>query len=570
MSLLDNYNPEKEQYPYIEEVLENWPLARLSADKDNFLKTVQSHTLEHLLEEFSEEELNDEIARTIFLEKKRLKEDPWRVDPKDEKKFWGKISKSLIKKSLDREATERQAVLDNNKQLLQQIVKRYAAEIVGSFHIKTYLFARTFLSLAFTRLLNSIASRNILKIFSRRYRLQQKIQAKGEIERIRALSKKGTVVIVPTHFSNLDSILIGLTADFIGIPALSYGAGLNLFNTGILAFFMNRLGAYRIDRRKKSAIYLETLKAYSTLSIERGTHSLFFPGGTRSRSGMIEKRLKMGILSTTIEAQRRIFEADRTDKVFIVPMVLGYHFVLEAKSLIEQHLKQTGEEKYLVPNDEFGSYRKMANFIYQFFGSNSEIIVSFGKPIDVFGNFVDEQGNSLSSQGHLIDIRDYFVVGDALQRDEQRDTEYTKLLAEVIVKRLHAENIVLSSQVMAFTAYNLIKAKHPNLDDYGILRLNESERIIARADFLAALQRTRHQLLLLEKNNRLKLSEIIKNEDLKVFIKDGLKHLGTYHPEKVLKENKNGDFVTDSTKLLLYYHNHLIGYELERSVRWLV
>lgn len=562
------YNPEKEQYPYVIPNLEDWPLVKLSKDKERFLAEVNDYTLNYLLDIFSEDEISDEIARTIYLEKKRSKEEPWRVDPKSEQKFWSSISKALIKKSLDKTEEEKKEVLTNNKKILTRIISRYANEIVGRFHIKTYLFARTVLTVAFTRLLNSIAGKNALKFFSRRYQLQQKIKAIGEIEHIRELSKKGTVVIVPTHFSNLDSILIGLTVDFIGVPALSYGAGLNLFNTGILAFFMNRLGAYRVDRRKKSKIYIETLKAYSTLSIKRGTHSLFFPGGTRSRSGLIEKELKKGLVGTTIEAQRLIFEEKREDKVFVVPMVLGYHFVLEAKSLIEQHLKKTGEEKYLVPNDEFTSIRKRINFIYQFFGSDSEIIVSFGKPMDVFGNFVNENGDSFDKRGNPINLKDYFSSNGELVEDFQRDTEYTKLLAEVMVKRFHAENIVLSSQMMAFTAFNIIKAKHPNLDIYGILRLKNEDCKIPQDEFMLVFNHLRNKLLELASANRLKLSPIILNNDVKAIAKDGLKHLGTYHPEKVLKRDNQGNFVTDSLKLLYYYHNHLIGYELERSVKW--
>ena len=562
------YNPEKEQYPYVIPDLQDWPLVKLSNDKQNFLAEVNAYTIDYLLRIFSEEEISDEIARTIYLEKKRTKEEPWRVDPKTEKKFWGSISKSLIKKSLDKTEEERQGVLTNNKEILNRTISRYANEIVGRFHIKTYLFARSFLTVAFTRLLNSIAGKNALKFFSRRYQLQQKIQAIGEIEHIRELSKKGTVVIVPTHFSNLDSILIGLAVDFIGVPAVSYGAGLNLFNTGILAFFMNRLGAYRVDRRKKSKIYIETLKAYSTLSIKRGTHSLFFPGGTRSRSGLIEKQLKKGLVGTTIEAQRMIFEEGREDKVFIVPMVLGYHFVLEAESLIKQHLKHTGEEKYLVPNDEFTSIRKRMSFVYQFFSSGSEIMVSFGKPIDVFGNFVDEEGVSFDKRGNKINLQDYFISNGKLARDNQRDAEYTKLLAGIMVKRLHAENIVLSSQMMAFAAFNIIKAKHPNLDIYGILRLSDEARKIPQDEFMLVMNHLRTKLLELANANQLKLSNIILNKDLDSLVKDGLKHLGTYHAEKVLKKDKHGNFVTDSLKLLYYYHNHLIGYELERSVKW--
>ena len=540
-------------------------MVKLTEDKQQFLKEVDDFTVEYFLKTMSEDEVSDEIARTIFLEKKRYKEEPWRVDnPKQDAKFWSYVSKSLIRKSLDRSEDERKSVLNNNKKLLHQIISRYSKEIVGRFHVKTYLFARTFLTMAFTRLLNSVASKNALKFFSRRYQLQQKIQAIGEIEHIRALSKKGTVVIVPTHFSNLDSILIGLTVDFIGVPAVSYGAGLNLFNTGVLAYFMNRLGAYRIDRRKKSQLYIETLKSYSTLSIKRGTHSLFFPGGTRSRSGMIEKKLKMGLIGTVIEAQRMLLEEGKEDKVFVVPMVLGYHFVLEAKSLIEQHLKRTGEAKYLVPNDEFGSNRKLASFVYQFFGSSSEIIVSFGKPMDVFGNFVDFEGNSFDKRGNAVELRDYFVSNGELKEDMQRDQEYTKLLADVIVKRLHAENIVLSSHLLAFTAFNIIRAKHQNLDIYGLLRLNKYDLIIPREEFCEALELMRKYLYELSAAKRLRIADIIKVDNLEDLIKDGLSHLGTYHPEKVLKENKQGNYESDSLKLLYYYHNHLVGYDLER------
>ncbi len=70
---------------------------------------------------------------------------------------------------------------------------------------------------------------------------------------------------------------------------------------------MNSLGAYKVDRRKKNVPYLETLKFYSMLAVQKGAHSIFFPGGTRSSSGMMEKHLKLGLFSSTIEAQRNLY-----------------------------------------------------------------------------------------------------------------------------------------------------------------------------------------------------------------------------------------------------------------------
>ncbi|HAC25821.1 MAG TPA: acyltransferase, partial [Cytophagales bacterium] len=101
---------------------------------------------------------------------------------------------------------------------------------------------------------------------------------------------------------------------------------------------------------KKNLIYLETLKTYSTLAIQKGAHTLFFPGGTRSRSGMLEKQLKLGLLSTAIAAQRNLYAQTAPDepvrKIFIVPVTLNYHFVLEAPELIEEYLHAKGAARY--------------------------------------------------------------------------------------------------------------------------------------------------------------------------------------------------------------------------------
>ncbi len=51
-------------------------------------------------------------------------------------------------------------------------------------------------------------------------------------------------------------------------------------------------------------------------------------------------------------------------------------------------------------------------------------------------------------------------------------------------------------------------------------------------------------------------------------IEDGLKHLGLYHPQKVLKVKKDGALMSENFRLLYYYHNRLDSYQLEKSVKW--
>src|SRR5688500_5971693 len=166
----------------------------------------------------------------------------------------------------------------------------------------------------FGRLLNGARVKKFGAFFRNKYTLRDKIHIVGKVKMLRNLARKGTVIMVPTHFSNLDSILIGWIIHSLGLPAFIYGAGLNLFNIKILAYFMNSLGAYKVDRRKKNLPYLESLKMYSGLAIQKGAHSLFFPGGTRSRSGVIEKQLKLGLLSSTVEAQRNLFLREKPNE----------------------------------------------------------------------------------------------------------------------------------------------------------------------------------------------------------------------------------------------------------------
>ena len=55
-------------------------------------------------------------------------------------------------------------------------------------------------------------------------------------------------------------------------------------------------------------LYKEVLKTFSQVILERGMHSIFFPGGTRSRSGAVERKLKLGLAGT----MRRVgFQAAR-------------------------------------------------------------------------------------------------------------------------------------------------------------------------------------------------------------------------------------------------------------------
>jgi glycerol-3-phosphate O-acyltransferase len=560
MSLYDSVIPD----------IENWPTYRLSEDRKRFIEEINRYTFEKLKAQ-SPQKLADLLAQVVFMERARMRDTPWKVDPPNDAQFWGKINKKLIREIDANDA----AAIKNNEDLLWRIINRYSEEIVGTFKISTFQFARKFLTVFFGRLLNAASAQGFFRSVRRlifgggALRLFDRFKVHGDIEHIRNLTTKGTLIVVPTHFSNLDSILLGFVMDSkLGLPSFSYGAGLNLYNSGAVAYFLNRLGAYRVDRRKKNIIYLETLKAMSNLSIQRGTNTLFFPGGTRSRSGSLETKLKMGLLGTVIEAQRANCQKDIDNKIYIVPLVMSYHFVLEGQSLIEQQLRAEGKERYTkVAQDEFYSFRRLARYAWNFFAEDSEITLSFGKPMDIMGNFVDAEGQSLDKFGKAIEIKDYFISDGKITMDSQRENEYTRLLAEKITERYFKENVVLSSHLVAFTAFKILQHHHQKLNIYGLLRLPADDFIFPKEEFRRAIEQLQQVLIKWEQQGKLKCSEQI-HWNIEDLIRHGVSEVGIYHLTKPLVFNKNGDIESSNLTLLYFYHNRLEHYGLEKTIQW--
>lgn len=548
-------------YPHLMTNIEDWPIYKLSKHRQEFIKRLNQVASDSLIEKYGGD-LDDLLARSIYLERMRIQMEPWSVDPSDEKKFWNNISKQFQENKREPDKDEL------NRALVERIIRRYAEEIVGHFKIGTFRFARKFLTAFFGRLLNAAKERNFLKFRNSKHKLYEKLIVKGHLEQVRKLSEEGTLVILPTHFSNLDSILIGYAIDGIcGLPAFSYGAGLNLFELELVAYFMNRLGAYKVDRRKKNSIYLEVLKTMSSLSLEEGVHSLFFPGGTRSRSGETEKHLKMGLLSTVIEAQRSLLEKGEHKKIYIVPMILSYHFVLEAKFLIEQHLLRTGKEKYIRIKDHGRSYSRIFRFIWQLFSSSSEIYMSFGKPMDVFGNPVDMDGVSFDERGHKIDLKDYFTFEGKIDRNEQRETIYTKNLAKKVVESYHKDHIVLSSQMIAFAFFHILKSENRDTSIFDLVNIPTEDIRISKTMFLGILNELQSVLIEMEQTGNIKLSDKI-HESVEEIIADGLKNLGMYHVKKPVIKLDDTWFGSQDLKLLFYYSNRLDHYELNEKLHW--
>jgi glycerol-3-phosphate O-acyltransferase len=565
MEVVEKKNKNKKYKPILDGI-PDWPVYQLSKNRKEFIEEVANNSIARVKElRPTTKQLIDELQTTVYREQQRMKRNRWRVDPVDEPRFWASIKEDMV--GLDTKPPEEAQA--KAEEILHRIVSRYANEIAGNFNASSYKVTREIVKFWFSRLLNGARVKKFGAFFRNRYTLRDKIHIVGKVKQLRTLATKGTVIMVPTHFSNLDSILIGWVIHSLGLPAFIYGAGLNLFNIKIFAYFMNSLGAYKVDRRKKNLPYLETLKLYSTLAIQKGAHSLFFPGGTRSRSGVLEKQLKLGLLSSAVEAQRNLYidslaKDEEVRKIFVVPVTLNYHFVLEAPDLIDDYLSVKGQDRYLPEQDKYGSWQ-LLQFLFKFFTKGSNISVSIGKALDVMGNYVDDNGNSLDPQGRVIDTRDYFISNEQITIDKQREDEYTRMLSQKIVSEYHRINRVFASHLVAFVAFELWQKKHPKLDLFGLLRLPEEDQVIPYEEFRETCKRVRKQIYKLKDEGKVYHATHLKG-NIDLVIRHGLDNVGIFHLKRPLLLNREGNVITKDFNTLYYYHNRLVGYDLEKFI----
>ena len=558
------YNAKDYPLPYIVEDIHQWPIYKLTENKQSFIDEVKLRVNQKIKEKYiGKQELRNELANVLYQERIRLTEKPWKADPPDERQFWNGLKSKLIKL----EQLESTSTLTEDS-LLEEIIDRYTNEIVGDFDPKAFGFARAILPQFFGRILSAAPGKWFKTVAGNVRTIHEKIPITGDIEKIRYLATKSTVVVVPTHFSNMDSIMVGWILNELGLPAFTYGAGLNLFNIGMLSYFMSRLGAYKVDRRKKNGVYLETLKMYSTVALQRGAHSIFFPGGTRSRSGQIETKLKLGLLGTAVEAQKlhyKNFPVETAPKLYVVPCIINYHFVLEAQGLINDYLKETGKERFYKENDEYSTSFKLVRFMFKFLSASSSLSVSFGEVMDVLGNKVNEEGESYNHLGQKINVKNYFITNGELVNDEQRDAEYTKILGERIVDNYHRYNVVLTSHLVCFTFFELLKRKYKGYDLFTLLRTPADDVAIPYTEVVEAVGRLKEKLKEMYEQGEVLISPELRWNVDKI-IDHGMRNINMYHTASPLTKNGNS-MGSEDLRLLYYYHNRLEGYKLEKEIR---
>lgn len=491
------------------------------------------------------------INETLYQEKKRLEAHSDTPGWSSDAAFWEQV-KSRLGRASEHELRE----------LLGAIIGRYVDEVTGNFNPMVYALTTRFMPRALSVTLNAMSPRRLMD-----YRglpaLSETIKVQGEMDALQRCHEQGTVILTPTHVSNMDSVIVGWALFKLGLPPFAYGAGLNLFSNPVLSFFMHNLGAYRVDRLKKARLYKDVLKEYATVTLEHGQPNLFFPAGTRVRSGRLEEHLKLGLLSSGIKAYIGNLQRKRENpRIFIVPCTLNYHLVLEATTLIEDHLKAVGRSRYIITDDESSRPRQILRFLHGLANLDSRITITVGAPLDPFGNRVDDDGESVDRRGRRIDITRYVMGPDGTPvQVPQRDRIYTEEAGKAVAAAFRADNVVLSTNLVAFTLFQMLRRRHAQMDLYRLLRTAGDGSGVEFGVLATAVRDVTDQIRVLASAGQIQLDDAINSDAADEVVTDALRHFGTYHESLVMRRRGDRIFPEDMN-LLLYYHNRLTGYGL--------
>jgi len=441
----------------------------------------------------------------------------------DEIKFW---------KTMD----ERFKTSKNHQEIILEIVTSYVQELSRGYNRIVAICIRWAIALLFSN----------IKIL----RKQNSINVFGAIEKIKKLRKNGQIVFVSTHESAMDSMCVGYAIEkALNIHPVYHISQLHIYKTSIVKFFLNTLGVYPIDWKKKNMIYMLTLDFLNVYSILKGRSILFFPDGTLSKDGTLFNKLKTGLIRTTVKAQFHLHKNKETEKVIIVPVVANYSYVREGKRKINRYL--TGPQKKKLKKTPLKA-------LYQMLKYKKKAYISFGEPIDVFGNTLNTKGISLDLYGKEVDINSNFGKTREFSNYSNFEKSVTKQLTQSIIGNFYAGNIILSCHTISYAVLYLIQRKHSlsSLEEVAKLEISE---YLNKEDICKVLSTIQNQIVALNKKKKISVSPILLKSVEELFL-DGVDCL--YYAIKEIEVKNETKFFCEDLQILYYYSNRLSGYDI--------
>ncbi|GAB4111259.1 MAG: hypothetical protein OHK0013_47250 [Sandaracinaceae bacterium] len=151
------------------------------------------------------------------------------------------------------------------------------------------------------------------------------------LERVREAARKGPLVLVPSHKSHVDYLIVSSVFYGHGLapPLIAAGDNLSFFPLGTI---FRHAGAFFIRRSFKGRkLYPHIVDAYVRRVLREGYNVEVFIEGGRSRTGKLLPP-KLGILSMIVDAGLSL---GRTP-IHFVPISIGYERIVEEGSYVRE------------------------------------------------------------------------------------------------------------------------------------------------------------------------------------------------------------------------------------------
>lgn len=182
--------------------------------------------------------------------------------------------------------------------------------------------------------------------------------------------KEGSLIIVPTHRSYIDFLIVSYVFFAYGIQVPYIAAGDDFLKIFLVNHLLRMTGAFFIKRRiANDFLYQAILTEYIQQLVKDNQFLEFFIEGTRSRSGKI-LHPKFGLLSMCTNTY---FDGNVADIAF-VPVTINYERVLEGETF---PLELLGEQKV---KESLSRILKAAKILSMNFG---KIYIGLGEEVSI-------------------------------------------------------------------------------------------------------------------------------------------------------------------------------------------
>ena len=246
---------------------------------------------------------------------------------------------------------------------------------------------------------------------------------KDGLERVREAAGDASLVLLPSHKSHIDYLVLSdmLYGNALMPPLIAAGENLSFWPIGAL---LRRGGAFFIRRSfHDDSLYPVLVEAYVRKLIAEGFTIEFFLEGGRSRTG---KALppKYGLLSMVFDSASKL----RGTKVKLVPISIGYERIIEERSFVHE---LSGGDKQ---SENVGDLLKSSSVLRSKWG---RLYVQFGEIIDF-----DEVEKEMVQRS-----RGEISSADAITDEQQRSA--VRALAHKVMYSINEVTVVTPAALVA-------------------------------------------------------------------------------------------------------------------------